>query len=193
MLLELGFIPGLGVAKNELMIRGNWDLVIIRTVDLLPDEGSNEVDPTKDLIHYGLEIVPFPIVDAHPNASLLGEKLPQKLEPWVHHGQPGRVLEVVVVMLEGAAGVVGRIDVDALHTTGIVGEEGLEGFEVVALDEEVVSLRIRIADDAPCDGSVRLEEAERDKGGCAESIFFAGPGQGGHGCNPLNMTVNAEL
>ena len=45
--------------------------------------------------------------------------------------------EVVVVDPAFVAGVVGRVDVDALDLAGVGGEEGLEGEEVVAFDDEV--------------------------------------------------------
>jgi hypothetical protein len=47
------------------------------------------------------------------------------------------VFKIVVVMLEGALGVVRRIDVDAFHTTGVEREQCLEGFEIVALDRRL--------------------------------------------------------
>jgi hypothetical protein len=40
-------------------------------------------------------------------------------------------------MLKGGAGIIGRIYVDALYLSGIEGQQGFEGFEVVALDYNV--------------------------------------------------------
>ena len=50
------------------------------------------------------------------------------------------MFDAVVVVGEGGAGVVGRVDVDALHLAGELGFEGFEGEEVVAEDEAVVEL-----------------------------------------------------
>ncbi len=47
------------------------------------------------------------------------------------------MLKVIVVMLEGAFGVVGRIDEDALHPAPVERQQGLEGLQVVALDQQV--------------------------------------------------------
>jgi hypothetical protein len=86
------------------------------------------------------------------------------------------VLEVIVVVLEGRPGFIGRVYVDALHASGVVGKQGFEGLEVVALDEEVVLCGFRIADYAAFNRGMRLEEAKGNKGCGVEGVFFAGPG-----------------
>ena len=48
------------------------------------------------------------------------------------------MLDAIIVVLEGAAGVVRRIYVDALHLAGEVLLQGFEGEEVVPVDEAVV-------------------------------------------------------
>ncbi|MGO2147965.1 hypothetical protein [Halomonas sp. 72] len=45
--------------------------------------------------------------------------------------------EAVVVVLESGAGVVWRIDIDALNLPSIVGQQCLKSVEVIALDEHV--------------------------------------------------------
>ena len=49
-----------------------------------------------------------------------------------------RGLDVVVVDPAFVAGVVGRVDVDALDLAGVVRQQRLERVEVVAVDDEVV-------------------------------------------------------
>jgi hypothetical protein len=48
------------------------------------------------------------------------------------------MLNAIIVVLEGAAGVVRGINEDALHLSGEVLLQGLEGEEVVPVDEAVV-------------------------------------------------------
>ena len=48
-----------------------------------------------------------------------------------------RAVHLVVVNPAFVAGVVGRVDVDALDAAGIAGQQGFEGVEVVAVDDEV--------------------------------------------------------
>jgi len=54
------------------------------------------------------------------------------------------VFQVVVVVLEGALGVVGRVDEDALDLAAMQRQQGLEGLQVVALDQQVVGGGARV-------------------------------------------------
>jgi hypothetical protein len=47
------------------------------------------------------------------------------------------MFHVVVIMLKGASGIIRRVYVDALYLPGIEGQQGFEGFKVVALDYNV--------------------------------------------------------
>ena len=78
----------------------------------------------------------FVVIDRHPDAAVLGQKIAQQFQTRVHHRQPLAVFKVVVVMLESALGVVRRIDEDAFDTAGVERQKRLEGFEVVALDQQ---------------------------------------------------------
>ena len=51
-------------------------------------------------------------------------------------------VRVVVVVLESAARVVGRVDEDAFHSARVVGQQGLQRVEVVALDQHVPCVAI---------------------------------------------------
>ncbi|MDR2783477.1 MAG: hypothetical protein LBB48_06505 [Treponema sp.] len=55
------------------------------------------------------------------------------------------MLHVIVIMLKGASGIIRRVYVDAFHLPGIEGQQGFEGFEVVALDYEVSCIGIAVA------------------------------------------------
>ncbi len=57
-----------------------------------------------------------------------------------HFAQPfadERAVDIVIIDPVLVAGVVRRVDVDALHLSGVIGQQGFEGNEVVALDNEV--------------------------------------------------------
>ncbi len=58
-------------------------------------------------------------------------------------------------MFEGGAGVVGRVDVDAFDSTGVSGEQGLEGFQIVALDQPVVGAGVAV-------GALRFQQPVGD-------------------------------
>ena len=49
-----------------------------------------------------------------------------------------RAVHVVVIRPALVAGVVGRVNIDALDAPGVAGKERLQGVKVVAVDDEVV-------------------------------------------------------
>ena len=103
----------------------------------------DEVLPAEDLVADDAQIGAFAIVDGDPDAAVLRQELAQELQAGIHHVEPGRMFEVVVVVFEGGAGVVGGIDVDALHLASVERQQRLQRLQVVAVDEQVVARPIR--------------------------------------------------
>ena len=89
----------------------------------MPNAGCHKVLPTKDFVADNLEVSLLVIVDGDPDGAVFAEELAQEFEARVHQVEPSGVLEIVVVVLEGRAGVVGRVDVDALDLSGVEGQE----------------------------------------------------------------------
>ena len=54
------------------------------------------------------------------------------------------MLYPIVIMLERASGIVGRINEDAFDSAGKFLFEGFKGEEVVAVDEHVAAMRVAI-------------------------------------------------
>ena len=98
------------------------------------------------------------VVDGHEDGTVLPEQFAQELEARHHHAAPlvvaGQVVpvhdaaqpvpherrsHVVVVGPPLVARVVGRVDVDALHLAVVGRQQGLQGGEVVAVDDQVVA------------------------------------------------------
>jgi hypothetical protein len=86
-------------------------------------------------------------------------------------------LTFVVVGPALVAGVVGRINVDALHLAGVGGQEGLEGAEVVAVDDDVV---VQAGGLARALGLDRRQLMERHHEVVVLDEGFAFEGEGGH-------------
>lgn len=85
------------------------------------------------------------------------------------------MLHSIVIMRKGRAGVVGRIDEDALHLARVLGLEGFQGKEVVAEDELVVE-EVGIA--YAMVGVVALRRVLDEYAGLeAGAGFLADPGQ----------------
>ena len=89
--------------------------------------------------------MPLVVVNAYPNASVFTQKFPQKLKPRIHHGQPLRMLQIIVVVLKGAFRVVRRVYVNALHLARVIGQQRLEGFQIIALNEHVLRGTVAVA------------------------------------------------
>jgi hypothetical protein len=86
-----------------------------------------------------------------------------------------RVVHVVVVDPVLVARVIGRVDVDALDLPAIAREEGLEGFEVVALDQEILGLGV-------ADGKfpVTFQQSRRHSAMVLDDGFLSDPIQRWH-------------
>ena len=80
----------------------------------------------------------FVVINGDPQRTILGQQPPDNLQPIPHQRQPDGMLDPVVIMGKGAAGIVRRIDKHALDLTGKLLLQGLQGQEVVAEDQPVV-------------------------------------------------------
>jgi hypothetical protein len=107
--------------------------------------------------------VNFVVGDTDKNGSVFTEKFTQQGKARIHHAQPlvvaaqifdflaydrtqplshFRAVDVVVVNPALVSGVVGRVDIDALHLSGIVGEQGLQGLQIVTFNQKVPGIGI---------------------------------------------------
>ncbi|GAB2726422.1 hypothetical protein GCM10027019_02200 [Melaminivora jejuensis] len=99
-----------------------------------------------------------------------------------HFAQPFpdlRAVDVVVVDPAFIAGVVRRVDVDALHLPGIARQQRLERMQVVALHDEVA--RVFALPRAAGELRYRLQQTEWHFLVVLDDGFFADPVQCGHG------------
>ena len=124
------------------MVFAKIKCVICRRSAFLPNNIPNKIRTPKHLIHYNLKVMSFIVVDGHPDRAVLGQQIAQQFQPRPHHGEPARMLQIVVVVLEGRARVVGRIDIDALHPPGVERQQRLQRFQIVALDQHVAGVPV---------------------------------------------------
>src|SRR3546814_3320293 len=85
-------------------------------------------------------------------------------------------------------GVVGRVDVDALHPAGVERQQGLQGLQVVALDEHVAGRGV-------AGREVRhfLQQAVGHALRGAKVVVSGQPVQGGHSDRALKRTAGLRL
>ena len=80
----------------------------------------------------------FIVVEKHPNRPVFRHEVLEYFQAITDQREPQRMLNPVIVMLERAAGVVRRVNVDALDLAGELLFERFEGEEIVAEDEAVI-------------------------------------------------------
>ena len=141
----------------------------------LPNNVGNKIPSTKHLITQHLQIMALVVVNGDPQRTILGQQPPDDLQPVPHQGEPDGMLDPVVIMGKGAAGVVRRIDEHALDLAGKLLLQGLQGQQVVAEDQPVVEqIRLR----HPMPGMVRqrliLQQNTRLQ---PRPLLLANPGQ----------------
>jgi hypothetical protein len=51
-------------------------------------------------------------------------------------------VHIVIVNPAFVAGIIGRVDIDALHLTAIIGEQRLERLQIIAFDQQIARVRI---------------------------------------------------
>lgn len=110
----------------------------------------------------------FVVVDRNPDRAVGGEQAAEDFEALFHKGEPEGVFHHVVVVLEGRAGIVRRVDVDALDFASVLLFEGFEGEQVVAVYEDIVGVGVAVAV-----FGFEQEQAGFEAGGVA----FAEPGE----------------
>lgn len=121
------------------------------------------VSLAENLVHQQQKTGYLVVVDGDEDDALAVHQLLQEFEPRHHHAKPlvvtGQVVGVdglaqpilhggrlhrIVVDPGLLARVVGRVDVHALGPARVGRKQGLEGFEVVAVDDQVVVKRGRL-------------------------------------------------
>ncbi len=117
-------------------------LSCVRRCSLLPHDRFCKI--SENLIAYQTQMVKFSIINADENNTIVRQQLLQQLQARVHHAQPLvvagqilslfadnlaqplfdlRVIDIIVVDPALVAGVVGRIDVNALDAPLIPGQQ----------------------------------------------------------------------
>ena len=146
-----------GIDQNEVMIFRKMLGRVLRRENLLPDCSRQKIILAEHLVHQRTQPVDLIVVDGNEDSAIVPKQLPQQLEAGEHHAAPlvvasqifaihdpaqplphhGRV-DLVVISPTLVAGVVGRIDVDALHLAMIGRQQRLERRKIVPLHDQVV-------------------------------------------------------
>ena len=86
----------------------------------------------------------FIVINGNPQRTILCQQLPDNFQAVAHQSQSDGMLQSVVVMGKGAAGVIGRVDKHAFHFAAKFLFEGFQSKQVVAVDEAVIKFKFGI-------------------------------------------------
>ena len=198
---KLTWLPAGLLTVNEHMLDLCRDAlgIVSRRVVSLPRYVCDEARRGEDLVANEPQVRELRVVDADEDGTRRSEQLPQKLEPWVHHAQPlvvageiltlltddvanpladTRIVDVVVVFPVLVAGVVWRIDVDAVDPALVLGQQRLQRLEVVAVDDHVPAVRAAAVEHALLGHA--LEHAIRDVTVVVDHLLLAHPIESRH-------------
>jgi hypothetical protein len=78
------------------------------------------------------------VVYGNPERSVFSKELSDDLKSVSDQREPDRVLNPVIVMLEGAPGIIGRVNESALYFSLKIGLQGLQREKVIAKDQSVI-------------------------------------------------------
>ena len=173
--------------------------VVSRRVRSLPGYIGDEAGGAEDFVTHELQVRLLVVVDADEDCAGRREQLAQELQARVHHAQPlvvagevlallahdlpepfpdARVVHVVVVDPALVAGVVRRIDVDAVDLSLVFRKQRLQRFEVVAVDDHVSAVGAMAVQHALLGDA--LEYAIRHVPMVVDDLFLAHPVQCRH-------------
>ena len=100
----------------------------------------NEVFAPENLVHDDFQIRPLVAVERNPNAAIFGQHFAKKFEWRPHHFQPLGMLQVVIVIIERAASVKRRININAFDRPGVMRHKRFQGAQIVALDQKIFAV-----------------------------------------------------
>ena len=155
--MRLPLVRIVRVDDDEVVVFGEVSGGVPRRKVLLPDDGRQEIFDAEYLVHQRAQVMDLMVVDGDEDGAVGTEQLAQQLQARQHHAAPlvvpGQVVavdglaepgahhrrvDVVVVGPTLVAGVVGRIDIDALDPVVIDRQQRLQRRQIVAVHDQVV-------------------------------------------------------
>ena len=150
-------IFGLCIHQHHVKVLAETGCIHAWAVNLLPRKLPQKTVCPKNLIQHHPRPVHLVVVQRDPDAARLAHQLAQQHQARPHHAQPFVVAQhVVTVHGVGAepllhdgrvhavavapalvAGVVGRVNEHQIHAARVARQQGLQGVQVVAVDDQV--------------------------------------------------------
>ena len=112
--------------------------ICLRCELFLPNDVRNEICSPKNLITKHFQVMRLIVVNRNPKRTILRYQITYDFQTVAYERQPNRVLNSVIIVLEGRSGIVGRINEHALHLAGVVSFQCPQREQIVTIDEPVV-------------------------------------------------------
>ena len=172
------------------------------TIVVLPNKCIYPVSRAKYFIHDEFQITMFNLINADKNNTIIRQQLLQQLQTRVHHAQPlvmagqvlalfadnlaqplldFRVIDIIVINPALVAGVVGRIDIDALDAPLIPGQQCFQGFQIVAPDDHIFAAVIFVVLSIFIKAILALQHPKRYFLMVIDDLVFSNPFKCWHG------------
>jgi len=103
-----------------------------------PCKSRYKTSSPKHLITQYLQIMTLIVVNRNPQRTVVRQQAPYDFQPIPHQPQPDRMLQPVVVMGKGTAGVIRWIDKHAFHLAAKLLLQRLQRQQVIAENQPVV-------------------------------------------------------
>ena len=177
-----------------------------RRIVFTPYYSGYKVLLTEYFIANRTEIEEFCVINTDKDCSILRQQLLQQLQPRVHHAQPLvvagqvlalfadnlaqppldlRVIDIIVINPALVAGVVGRIDVDALDAPLVPGQQCFQGFQIIAPDDHVFAAVILAVLPVFIKAVLALQHPERNFLMVTDHLALSNPFKCWHGYPPF--------
>src|SRR6266704_1381215 len=144
------------ICDSIFVVRRYWLVTHACRQPTFPNKGCEKILFAEYLVHEASQPMDLELINGNKDYTVIRQEFPQQLEPWHHHAQPlvvsrqvfpincfakpiyhHRRVHIVVVNPTLVAGVVRRINVNALNLSMITRQQRFEGLQVVAMHNQV--------------------------------------------------------
>jgi hypothetical protein len=157
------------------MIIAKVSCIVSARMFLLPYYIRDNIISSKNFIAYNFQIMTFIVINAYPYTPVLPQKLLEHFKTGIHHGKPDRMLLIIIILLKRASGIIRRVYADALHVSGIKGQQGFQSLKIIALYYQVSRTGIAVTETF-----FFRQKTVNSAGGGGKGFLSAQPLQNGH-------------
>ena len=100
----------------------------------------NKIISAKNFVADNFQIGLFGVVDRNKNSPVVRKELAQELQAGINCIKPIGVGEIVIIIFKGGAGIIGRVDVNALDAGAVKRQKCFKCVEVIAVNNRIFGI-----------------------------------------------------